>query len=330
MFKKVLVFITLVAAVCSLAIGLNLFVKQGSRDTVVISAAASGPLPITQAQKLDTEVVRQQNVTQNLQYPIVQPHVPVEAESLPSDNEGIPPADEEGKIFRVPTQFQGKTLEKMPILGEKKVIALTFDDGPWPKTTLQVLEILNKNNIKATFFWVGRCVKNFPQIAQQVVAQGHAIANHTWSHSYRKMKPSQAAKEIEDTAELIYKTTGVKTFLFRPPGGLLNNGPADYAKEKNYAIVKWSNDPMDYRPLPAYKLVKNVLRKAKSGDIVLLHDGGGNHSATVKALPEIIDKLKQQGFEFVTVPQLLEMKAQEMNERASQLKLLPVPNPPSD
>ncbi|MBD2186311.1 polysaccharide deacetylase family protein [Planktothrix sp. FACHB-1355] len=326
MFKKVLVFVTLVAAVCSFAIGLNLSVKEGSRETVVISAVAPGRLPITQQQNLDSEVVRQQKVIQNLQFPIVQPHVQVGAESLPSYNEGKYPADEEGKIFTVPTQFQGKMLEKMPILGEKKLIALTFDDGPWPKTTLQVLEILKKNNIKATFFWVGRCVKYFPQIAQQVVNEGHAIANHTWSHSYRKMNPSQAAKEIEDTAELIYKTTGVKTFLFRPPGGLLNNGPADYAKEKNYAIVKWSNDPMDYRPLPAYQLVKNVLRKAKSGDIVLLHDGGGNHSATVKALPEIIDKLKQQGFEFVTIPDLLEMKAQEMNEGESQLKLLPVPN----
>ena len=142
-----------------------------------------------------------------------------------------------------------------------------------------------------------------------MVAEGDAIGNHTWSHSYQKMDYITAGREIDDTAAIIYKTTGVKTFFFRPPGGILTNGVADYAKKKNYVLVMWSNDPMDYRPLPAEKLLANVLRKVKSGDIILMHDGGGKHSATIKALPDIIAKLKQQGYKFVTVPELLTMAA---------------------
>lgn len=307
--------------VCCFVIGIHFFAKQSVHQTL-IPAAASDRSPLPQGQSLNSGL-GEEKLTPSLQSPIVLPHIQLEDKvALPLDlsasqniektytkqGQEIPQAGLETKTFAVPTQFQGKTFNKIPISGEQKVIALTFDDGPWPKTTLQVLNILKKNNIKATFFWIGRCVKNYPELARQVVAEGHAIANHTWSHSYRHFDEAGAKKEIEDTAEIIYKTTGVRTSLFRPPGGLMNNGPAGYAKQKNYAIVKWSNDPMDYRPLPAQKLIKNVLRKAKSGDIVLMHDGGGNHSATVRALPEIIDNLKQQGYKFVTVPELLEME----------------------
>lgn len=228
--------------------------------------------------------------------------------STSSDN-GLPntSAPQPSKTFSVPSKFQGKIIDNVSPANGEKVIALTFDDGPWHKNTLQMLEVLKKNNVKATFFWLGQILQEYPEIAKAVVAEGHAIGNHTWSHSYRQMNKDKSAKEIDDTAALIYKTTGVETLYFRPPGGILTNGVADYAKKKNYAIVKWSNDPMDYRPLPADKLVANVLRKAKSGDIVLMHDGGGNHSATLKAVPQIITKLKQLGYKFVTVPELLEM-----------------------
>ena len=212
------------------------------------------------------------------------------------------------KTFSVPSEYQSKVAERVKLVGQEKLIALTFDDGPWPRTTSKVLEILEKNNIKATFFWVGQNLKDHPEIGQKVVAAGHAIGNHTWHHWYRHMDSATAAHEIDDTAELIYKMTGVITFLFRPPGGLLNNGVADYAKEKKYGVVMWSVDPMDYRPLSAQKLFNNVIRKAQPGTIVLMHDGGGNHAETVKALPDIIAKLKELGYNFVTVPELLAMK----------------------
>lgn len=320
-----LVFIALVAGACCFVIGLHLFAKQPAHQTLR-SASLSQQAPLSQQQNVNQ--LSNKKLDLFLQPSVIQPHIQVAA-SVPlkpytspkiakkdtKESQEIQKAERETKIFTVPTQFQGKTFDWIPISDQEKVIALTFDDGPWPTTTLQVLNILKKNNMKATFFWVGRCVKNYPQLAQQVVKEGHAIANHTWSHSYRHMNASQVAHEIDDTAELIYKTTGVRTFLFRPPGGLMNNGPAAYAKNKHYAIVKWSNDPMDYRPLPAQKLLNNVLRKAKSGDIVLMHDGGGNHSPTVRALPEMIEKLKQQGYKFVTVPELLEMKDLEIKDK---------------
>ena len=214
-------------------------------------------------------------------------------------------------IFTVPNEFQGKIIRQVQISTPDKVIALTFDDGPAPKYTQQVLQILKQQNIKATFFCVGEMVHYFPQIAKLEVADGHAIGNHTWHHWYRKMNLSVAAREIESTATAIYQTTGVKTFLFRPPYGILNNGVADYAKKNNYAIFMWSDDSTDYRHPPVSRLVNNVLKDAKTGGIVLMHDGGGDRSHTVQALPQIIASLKQRGYKFVTIPELLEIQAQK-------------------
>jgi peptidoglycan/xylan/chitin deacetylase (PgdA/CDA1 family) len=252
------------------------------------------------------------------------PNIPTDSATLPGQALQQPPVDggslespseqQPATTFWVPPEFQAKIVKKITPVEQEKVIALTFDDGPWPHNTLKVLDILKKNKIKATFFWVGQALKDNPQIAQQVVAEGHAIGNHTWHHWYKKLDPSTAAHEIEDTAELIYKTTGVRTSLFRPPGGVMNNGVADYAKQKKNVIVMWSNDPMDYRPHAANQLSNYVIRKAQPGGIVLMHDGGGNHSATVQALPEIIAKLREQGYRFVTIPELLEMRDPKASE----------------
>ena len=120
------------------------------------------------------------------------------------------------------------------------------------------------------------------------------------------MDAATAKSEIDRTADLIYKTTGVKTTLFRPPGGYLNNGLAAYAKSQNYAVVMWSQTSADTDPRAKYQVfVKNVLRDAKPGGIVLMHDGGGDRRRTVEALPQIISGLKAKGYRFVTVPELL-------------------------
>jgi peptidoglycan-N-acetylglucosamine deacetylase len=240
--------------------------------------------PKEQATKLNPEQVSQKDLTSQSQLP----------------------AKVENLNFTVPATFQGKTVDHVQPNNNEKVIALSIDDGPWPNTTLQMLDILKQNNVKATFFWVGQALQANPEIGKQVVAQGHAIGNHTWHHWYRRMDEATAKSEIERTNELIYKTTGVKTTLFRPPGGVLNNGLAAYAKSQKYAVVMWSQTSADTDPRAKYQVfVKNVLRDAKPGSIVLMHDGGGDRQRTVQALPEIISKLKQQGYRFVTVPELL-------------------------
>ncbi|HEY9667481.1 MAG TPA: polysaccharide deacetylase family protein [Coleofasciculaceae cyanobacterium] len=217
----------------------------------------------------------------------------------------------------IPAKFQGKTLRDVkfnkdnPALTQKgaKPIALTFDDGPWPNSTSQVLNILKKNNVKATFFVVGRQVKQYPQLTKRLVAEGHAIGNHSWSHQYHRYSPSAAAHELNSTTDLVHKITGVKTSLFRPPGGILNNGLATYAQQKKYAVIMWSADSLDWRYRGTSALINSVLREAQPGAIVLLHDGGGNRSKTVQALPQLIAQLKKRGYKFVTVPELLEMQA---------------------
>jgi len=213
--------------------------------------------------------------------------------------------------FKIPAQFQGTTLNDIKLNSSEKVVALTFDDGPWPSSTVAILEILKRNNIKATFFWVGEPLEDFPQIAKQVVAEGHAIGNHTWHHWYHKMSPEVVQSEIERTNELIYKTTGVKTGLFRPPGGVLTNGLADYVMGQKNAVIMWSSDSIDYRRPSVPVFLNNVLRNTAPGGIILMHDGGGDRSQTVKALPELIADLKQQGYRFVTVAELLKMREKE-------------------
>lgn len=211
-------------------------------------------------------------------------------------------------VFSVPQEFQGRVIAETRLPVKEKVIALTFDDGPWPRTTEQVLDILKENDIKATFFWIGRNVKHYPGIAKLVVDAGHVIGNHTWHHWYKQMDPVTAAREIEDTAAQIYETVGVRTELFRPPGGFLKNGPAGYAEKRNYAVMMWSADSRDWHFETPQVLIRNVLKEAQPGGIVLMHDGGGNRSKTVKALPQIISDLRKRGYKFVTVPELLALR----------------------
>lgn len=223
-----------------------------------------------------------------------------------SQNAKSPPAKLENLTFSVPAKYQGTTVYKGQPSNNEKVIALTIDDGPWQNTTVQMLDILKENNVKVTFFWVGQALQEHPDLAKREVAEGHAIGNHTWHHWYKRMDEATAHSEIERTADLMYKTTKVKTSLFRPPGGVLNNGLAAYAKSQKYAVVMWSQTSADTDPHAKYQVfVKNVLRDAKPGGIVLMHDGGGDRQRTVQALPQIISGLKQQGYRFVTVPELL-------------------------
>jgi chitin deacetylase len=103
----------------------------------------------------------------------------------------------------LPAQFRGRIFAEAKLNSKERAIALTFDDGPWPKSTSDVLDILKQNQIKATFFMIGQNVQNYPHLAQQVAADGHAIGNHTWHHWYRPMDSSTAAHEVEDTTAII-------------------------------------------------------------------------------------------------------------------------------
>jgi chitin deacetylase len=276
------------------------------------------------------------------QSPLQQPSTPPEdtASPISAQNQSVSPEATPDNFsgepinlnVLIPPKFQAQVVKDIKPIGQEKVIALTFDDGPWPSNTPKILKILQQNNIKATFFWIGKALQEHPQIAKQVVAEGHIVGNHTWHHWYHRLDSATAARELDDTSELIYKITGVKTNLFRPPGGIMDNGVVDYAKNKKNVIVMWSNDPMDYRPHSAQQLVNNVVRKAQPGGIILMHDGGGEHPATVKALPKIIAKLTEQGYKFLTIPELLAFndlkESQEIvKQQATNPAHLPITQP---
>ncbi|MBW4662221.1 MAG: polysaccharide deacetylase family protein [Drouetiella hepatica Uher 2000/2452] len=218
---------------------------------------------------------------------------------------------------QVPEQFQGKTVLQVAPVNQEKVMALTFDDGPWPETTEQVLDILKQNNIKATFFMVGLHIKRHPELAKRVAQEGHTIGNHTWSHPLEDVNLADAAYEIDGMEKLIHETTGVRAALFRPPSGQLNGRLATYARERKYATTLWSIDSEDHY-VSSPILIDNVLKNAQPGRIVLMHDGGGDRSATIEALPQIISALRHQGYRFVTVPELMAIQAKDQESEADQ------------
>lgn len=224
---------------------------------------------------------------------------------------------EKNLTFAVPKFFQGKTIEKVFVSNGEKVIALTFDDGPWPKHTEGILNVLRKEKVLATFYWIGEHLNEFPNIAPKVIADGHAIANHTWNHHYHNVDKNTAAKELGSLAELIYKLTRVKTSIFRPPGGVLDNGLVSYAQNQNYVVTMWSSDAQEASYPSVQGLINNVLNSASPGGIVLMHDGGGDRSTTVQALPTIIKELKRRGYKFVTLPKLLEMGEQDSTSKST-------------
>lgn len=188
---------------------------------------------------------------------------------------------------------------------KKKVFALTFDDGPDPSYTPKIVKILQQKKVPATFFMVGAMVRAHAPTGMLVVKAGFPIGNHTWTHP---MRPPNPRDEIERTDAIIEKNLGVTPHLFRPPYGIRNNGLASVASSRGEDVIIWSSDSDDWNhSTNAARIHNNVMKNAGSGGIALMHDGGGNRSATVAALPGIIDALHNRGFKLVTVPQLIAM-----------------------
>jgi peptidoglycan/xylan/chitin deacetylase (PgdA/CDA1 family) len=183
----------------------------------------------------------------------------------------------------------------------KMKICLTFDDGPSP-FTLQILDVLKKFNVKATFFVCGKCIENYPEIAKRIVKEGHKIGNHTFSHSFFLSLSGLLKEEIEKTEEIIYKVTNVKTKLFRPPWGILRPWLKKFLKEKGYKIILWDVNSYDWLQIPAKLIEKMVLKKVKENSILLFHDGCHgkkcSRSQTVIAISSIIKELKKRNCSF--------------------------------
>lgn len=214
--------------------------------------------------------------------------------------------------FSPSAQTYGKVLTGGPKNGEK-VIALTFDDGPNEPYTSDVLKVLGDNGIKATFFVIGENAEAYPETIKEIVRDGHIVGNHTYSHSYELPFEGIAGveKDIERTEKVIFGLTGLRTDLFRPPHGLRTPWFVKDLNKLHYRVITWTDMTNDYNlNTPADEIVRRIIGKAQPGGIIDLHDGKGvihgiDRSNTVHALPVIIAKLKDQGYRFVTLPELL-------------------------
>lgn len=185
-----------------------------------------------------------------------------------------------------------------------KEVAITIDDGPDPRYGPAIATYLHDNRVAATFFMVGIRVNQYPQVAELISADGFEIGNHTYDHQrLPALKPHEIASELRLCAKHIKEVTGQTTTLMRPPGVQYNDKVLSVAKALGYVTVSWTCGAQDYDKHSASYVAQRVIDRTENGSIILLHQ---DQPSTVKALPIIIDNLRAQGYQFVTISQMLD------------------------
>lgn len=189
---------------------------------------------------------------------------------------------------------------------DRHVVALTFDDGPWPDTP-QFLSVLEHEHVHATFFQIGEQIGAYGQsVDRRMLADGDMIGDHTWNHANVSGGGSFAAGEIAQTVGAIRQATGGFTpCLFRAPGGAVSGSLISLARSMGFTTIQWDVDPRDWARPGTGAIYSNVIGNAHNGAIVIQHDGGGDRSETLAALPQEIDTLRGAGYQFVTLTELL-------------------------
>lgn len=184
-------------------------------------------------------------------------------------------------------------------------IALTFDDGPHPVYTAEILDILAEYGIHATFFVIGENAEQYPDLLQRELTEGHEIGNHTQTHPLRNLSREQMEREISACETTIGELLDRRTHLFRPPGGIISQTVMTLAENHSYRVILWSIDTRDWAHCPVPDITKNVLDHISDGDIILMHDAVDKPSPTPQALRVLIPELLARGYHFVTVSELL-------------------------
>ena len=201
---------------------------------------------------------------------------------------------------RVPASYRSVNIDR-------PLVALTFDDGPHPELTPKLLDILRQQGVRATFYVIGRSVDAHPDIARRIVAEGHEIANHTYTHPHlTKIGAARIDQEITKTTDAIQRATGRRPTNMRPPYGAINSRVEEALLRKHgLDVIMWSVDPLDWqRPGPSV-VTQRMVEGARPGGILLAHD---IHPGTIEAMPSTISQLKAKGFGFATVSQLLALQ----------------------
>ncbi|MBP1999839.1 peptidoglycan/xylan/chitin deacetylase (PgdA/CDA1 family) [Paenibacillus shirakamiensis] len=234
-------------------------------------------------------------------------------DSISSDNTSLDPV-------MTLSQLRQKYAETFKFKGpEIKEIAFTFDDVPDPRFTPQVLDILKKYKVKATFFVVGDRALKHPSLVRRMKEEGHVIGNHSFNHPFFKNKNLvYFKKQIRRTDRIIANLVGYRPKLIRPPYGEITEDQLKWAKQHGYKVVNWNVDSLDWKGLTKDEVKTNILTEVGPGSIILQHAGGGtgsNLSGTIEALPELIQILKKEGYTFVTLPQMLHISKE--NKKSS-------------
>ncbi len=207
-----------------------------------------------------------------------------------------------------------------------KEIALTFDDGPRPEIVRGMLNTLGQHGVRATFFVVGSQVEAHPAIVRRMMDEGHEVANHTYSHPRLAGMDAAAIKaEMAACDRAVMKATGAQTNLFRPPGMRYDDTVIRAAQDLGYVTVHWNVAAQDYQPLPPSLIARKVLTNVRPGSVILLH----SHPDTASALPEILAKLKADGYRFVTVSQMLGRLPRPVYVKTNAYGAKPIPVEPT-
>jgi peptidoglycan/xylan/chitin deacetylase (PgdA/CDA1 family) len=194
---------------------------------------------------------------------------------------------------------------------DQMVLAMTFDDGPHPQNTPKLLDLLKERNIKATFFLVGANVKAYPDIVRRIIAEGHEVANHTWTHpSLTSLSDEKIRSEMQRTQDAIVAASGYHPRLMRAPFGATNKRIEQWIfNEFGFPSILWSVDPNDWKRPGVAVVTRRLVEGAHKGAILLAHD---IHAPTITAMPSTLDQLLAKGYQFVTVSQLLNIEKAAM------------------
>jgi peptidoglycan/xylan/chitin deacetylase (PgdA/CDA1 family) len=200
-----------------------------------------------------------------------------------------------------------------------RLIALTFDDGPGPYTR-QIVRILLRMRVPATFFIVGQQLVDFSAAARDELEHGFDLGDHTMNHAWlTRLNPAGQYSQVAADAAALERLGAPAPRLFRPPYGVYNATTLSALRRLRMLMVLWSVDPRDWRMPGVKAIVSSVMSAARAGAIVILHDGGGNRSQTVAALPAIIRGLRKRGFELVTVPRLIKLDPPSRHQQLPRL-----------
>jgi peptidoglycan-N-acetylglucosamine deacetylase len=206
-------------------------------------------------------------------------------------------------------QWYGKTFTGNP--RRERQLALTFDDGPNDPYTQRLLEVLAQHNIPATFFLIGRYVKQRPKIAGEICEAGHTIGNHTFTHPLLTFKnENEIRRELLDCRSAIADAVGAHSNLFRPPFGGRRPAVLRVARELGFESIMWSITGYDWSAPPAAEIERKISRNIRGGEVILLHDGGHkqlgiDRSQTLLATERLVTRHKKEGFDFVTIPEMM-------------------------